>query len=39
VSEQVEEEKTASELLAKVKLVKDNPAGILALDRQLAERK
>jgi ferritin len=39
VSEQVEEEKTASELLAKVKLVEDNPAGILALDRQLAERK
>lgn len=39
VSEQVEEEKTASELLAKVKLVKDSPAGILALDRQLAERK
>ncbi len=39
VSEQVEEEKIASELLAKVKLIKDNPAGIIALDRVLAERK
>jgi len=39
VSEQVEEEKTAGELLAKVKLVKDSPAGILALNRELAERK
>ena len=39
VSEQVEEEKIAGELLAKVKLIKDNPAGIIALDRVLAERK
>lgn len=39
VSEQVEEEKNASELLAKVKMIKDQAAGILALDRTLAERK
>ncbi|MEM1522349.1 MAG: ferritin [Thermofilaceae archaeon] len=39
VDEQVEEEKNASELLARVKLVKDHPAGLLALDRMLAERK
>ena len=39
VSEQVEEEKNASELLAKVRMIKDQPAGILALDRALAERK
>ncbi len=39
VSEQVEEERNASELLARVRMVKDNPAGILALDRMLAERK
>lgn len=39
VNEQVEEEKNASELLAKVKLAKDHPAALLALDRMLAERK
>jgi len=39
VSEQVEEEKSASELLAKVKLAKDQPAALLAIDRMLAERK
>ena len=39
VAEQVEEEKTASELLAKVRMVKEQPAGILQLDRVLAERK
>ncbi|MEM2299095.1 MAG: ferritin [Thermofilaceae archaeon] len=39
IDEQVEEEKNASELLARVKLVKDQPAGLLALDRMLAERK
>ncbi|MCC5990581.1 MAG: ferritin [Thermosphaera sp.] len=39
INEQVEEEKNASELLAKVKMVGDNIAGILALDRMLAERK
>ncbi|MGB9827442.1 MAG: ferritin [Thermosphaera sp.] len=39
INEQVEEEKNASDLLAKVKLVGDNIAGILALDRMLAERK
>lgn len=39
VNEQVEEEKNASELQAKVKLLKDHPIGLLMLDRMLAERK
>jgi ferritin len=39
INEQVEEEKNASELLAKVKLIGDNVAAILTLDRVLAERK
>lgn len=39
VDEQVEEEKNASELLAKVKMAKDSPAAILALDNMLAQRK
>jgi ferritin len=39
VSEQVEEEKNASELLAKVRMARDQPAALLALDRALAERK
>ena len=39
VDEQVEEEKSAQELLARVKLVKDAPAALLMLDRILAERK
>ncbi|MEM0377763.1 MAG: ferritin [Thermosphaera sp.] len=39
VDEQVEEEKNASELLAKIKLIGDNIAGLLQLDRVLAERK
>ena len=39
IDEQVEEEKNASELLAKVKLVKDTPAALLALDNVLAQRK
>ncbi len=38
VEEQVEEEKLAQDLLAKVKLVGDNPAALLALDRELARR-
>lgn len=39
VNEQVEEEASAQELLAKVEMVKDNAAALLALDRILAERK
>jgi len=39
VNEQVEEEEQAMELRAKVELVKDNIAALLALDRILAERK
>lgn len=39
VNEQVEEEEQAMDLLNKIELVKDNPAGLLTLDRLLAERK
>ncbi|MEL9939585.1 MAG: ferritin [Ignisphaera sp.] len=39
IDEQVEEEKNAADLLAKVKLVKDSPAALLALDNMLAQRK
>jgi len=39
VNEQVEEEKNANELLAMLKLTKEHPSAILALDRVLAERK
>lgn len=39
VSEQVEEEKLAMDLLSKVELVKDSAAGLLELDEHLAERK
>jgi ferritin len=39
INEQVEEEKNASELLAKIRLSKEQPAAILAIDRMLAERK
>jgi len=39
VDEQVEEEKNAQELLARIKLVRDSPAALLMLDRVLAERK
>jgi ferritin len=39
VDEQVEEEKNASELLAKVRMVKDSPVALLALDGVLSQRK
>jgi ferritin len=39
VDEQVEEEKNASELLAKVRMTKDSPPALLALDSVLAQRK
>jgi len=39
IDEQVEEEKNASELLAKVRMVKDSPAALLALDGVLSQRK
>jgi len=38
VNEQVEEEKNPTEILAKLKYVKDQPAGILILDKELAAR-
>ncbi len=39
ITEQVEEEKTAREIVHKFKLVKDDPASLLDLDRELGERK
>jgi ferritin len=38
LTEQVEEEKTAREIVAKFRLVKNDPAAILDLDRELATR-
>jgi ferritin len=38
ITEQVEEEKTAREIVAKFHLVKDDPASLLDLDRELAGR-
>ena len=39
ITEQVEEEKTVREILAKFQMVKDDPASLLDLDRELAARK
>jgi ferritin len=38
VTEQVEEEKTAREILAKFKMIKDDPSALLEMDRVLASR-
>jgi len=38
ISEQVEEEKTAREIVHKFHLVKDDPASLLDLDRELSQR-
>ncbi len=38
ITEQVEEEKTAREIVAKFHLAKDNPAAIMDLDRELGRR-
>ena len=38
IQEQVEEEKTAREILHKFKLVEDDPSSLLDLDRELGER-
>ena len=38
LTEQVEEEKTAGDIVAKLKLIKDDVASLLALDRDLGER-
>ena len=38
VSEQVEEEETDNDLISQLKLVGDNPQGLLMLDRELAAR-
>ena len=39
ITEQVEEEKAAREIVHKFNLVKDDPASLLDLDRELGERK
>ncbi len=38
ITEQVEEEKTVREIVAKFHMVKDDPASLLDLDRELGER-
>jgi hypothetical protein len=38
ITEQVEEEKTAREIVSKFHLAKDNPAAIMDLDRELGRR-
>jgi ferritin len=38
INEQVEEEKTARDIVYKFQLVKDDPAALLDLDRELAAR-
>lgn len=38
ITEQVEEEKTAREIVAKFRMVKDDPASLLDLDRELGSR-
>lgn len=38
VSEQVEEEASANEIVQKLKLVKDDPTGLFMIDRELAQR-
>lgn len=39
INEQVEEEANAQEILAKLEMVGDQPAGLLIIDRELAQRK
>ncbi len=39
IEEQIEEEKIASELLSKVKMLEASPHGIYMLDKELAQRK
>ena len=39
ITEQVEEEKTVREIVAKLQMVKDDPASLLDLDRELGARK
>jgi ferritin len=38
VDEQVEEEKSASDIVGKLKLIKDSPQGLYMLDQELAQR-
>ena len=38
VTEQVEEEENDNDIIAQLKLIKDNPQGLMMLDRELAQR-
>ncbi len=38
VNEQVEEEANASQLISKIKMVKDNPSALYLFDQELAKR-
>jgi ferritin len=38
VTEQVEEEENDNDIIAQLKLIKDNPQGLMMLDRELAGR-
>jgi ferritin len=38
VAEQVEEEASASEVVEKLKLIKDNPSGLFMVDAELGKR-
>ena len=38
VSEQVEEEENDNDIIAQLKLIKDNPQGLMMLDRELGQR-
>jgi ferritin len=38
ITEQVEEEKSAREIVAKFRMLKDDPASLLDLDRELGAR-
>ncbi len=38
ITEQVEEEKNASDIIARLELIKDNPMGIVMLDKELLAR-
>jgi ferritin len=38
ITEQVEEEKTVREIVAQLHMVKDDPASLLDLDRELGSR-
>lgn len=38
ITEQVEEEKSASDIISKLEMIKDNPMGLVMLDKELSSR-